>query len=129
MTTLREELIRAKNTADEERFQKENNERKLKDLELKINNICNTGVMEVKDTRKFPSDEVENLKKQLRAMKEEVEELQTMTNEKTDEVQEYRVKYLQAQQQVEELRREIDVIEFDNKQVSDQIQIEIQKMK
>ncbi|XP_039763755.1 myosin-9-like [Pararge aegeria] len=129
MTTLREELIRAKNTADEERFQKENYERKLKDLELKINNICNTGVMEVKDTRKFPSDEVENLKKQLRAMKEEVEELQTMTNEKTDEVQEYRVKYLQAQQQVEELRREIDVIEFDNKQVSDQIQIEIQKMK
>lgn len=37
--------------------------------------------------------------------------------------------YLQAQQQVEEMKRQIDLIEFDNKQVSDQIQIEIQKMK
>lgn len=37
--------------------------------------------------------------------------------------------YLQAQQQVEEAKRQHDVIEFDNKQVSDQIQLEIQKMK
>lgn len=37
--------------------------------------------------------------------------------------------YLQAQQHVEELKRQLDVIELDNKQVSDQIQIEIQKMK
>lgn len=39
------------------------------------------------------------------------------------------MQYLQAQQQVEELKHQLDVIEFDNKQVSDQIQVEIQKMK
>nr|XP_026500842.1 outer dense fiber protein 2-like isoform X2 [Vanessa tameamea] len=83
ISRLREELVRAKNAAEEERFEREKYERKLKDLELKLNNICSPEIMN----------------------------------------------YLQAQQQVEEMKRQIDVIEFDNKQVSDQIQIEIQKMK
>lgn len=48
MSQLREELIRAKNLADEERFQREKYERKLKDLELKLNNICHTDITEVK---------------------------------------------------------------------------------
>ncbi|XP_045783827.1 outer dense fiber protein 2-like isoform X1 [Maniola jurtina] len=128
VSQLREELIRAKNTADEERFQREKSERKLRDLETKLNGICSRGADEVKETRKT-SDEVANLKKQLRSLREEMEELKTTASEKSDEVQEYRVKYLQAQQQVEELRRQIDVMELDNKQVSDQIQIEIQRMK
>ncbi|XP_050361019.1 outer dense fiber protein 2-like [Nymphalis io] len=126
ISRLREELIRAKNSADEERFAREKYERKLKDLELKLNNIC---CPEMNDSRKFPNDEITTLKKQLRDMKEESEELKMSLNEKMEESQEYRVKYLQAQQQVEEMKRQIDVIEFDNKQVSDQIQIEIQKMK
>ncbi|XP_069364683.1 outer dense fiber protein 2-like isoform X1 [Maniola hyperantus] len=125
---LREDLIRAKNTADEERSQREKSERKLRDLETRLNSICSRGVVEVKETRKT-SDEVVNLKKQLRSLREEVEELKITATEKTDEVQEYRIKYLQAQQLVEELRRQIDVMEVDNKQVSDQIQIEIQRMK
>lgn len=37
--------------------------------------------------------------------------------------------YIQAQQEVEEYKRQLDILDFDNKQVSDQIQIEIQKMK
>lgn len=37
---LREELIQAKTSAEEERFQRLKYEGKLKDLELKINNIC-----------------------------------------------------------------------------------------
>ncbi|OWR51917.1 myosin-10-like [Danaus plexippus] len=126
---LREELIRAKNTADEERFQKEKYEQKLKDLEGKLNSICNVETLEIKESRKFPTEDVTSLKKQIRDLTEDIEDLKQSLNEKTEQTQEYRVKYLQAQQQVEELRRQIDVIEYDNKQVSDQIQIEIQKMK
>lgn len=44
MSKLREELIRAKNMADEERFQREKYESKLKDLEMKLNGIRCTGV-------------------------------------------------------------------------------------
>ncbi|XP_026500841.2 outer dense fiber protein 2-like [Vanessa tameamea] len=127
ISRLREELVRAKNAAEEERFEREKYERKLKDLELKLNNICSPEIMN--ESRKFPNDEITTLKKQLRDMREESEELKMSLNEKMEESQEYRVKYLQAQQQVEEMKRQIDVIEFDNKQVSDQIQIEIQKMK
>lgn len=36
---------------------------------------------------------------------------------------------MQAQQQVEELKQQLDIVEYENKQVSDHIHIEIQKMK
>ncbi|XP_049886287.1 lamin-A-like [Pectinophora gossypiella] len=128
VSKLREELIRAKNAADEERFQREKYENKLKDLEVKLNGIC--CVTEIKEPRKGTNDaEVSNLKIQIRDLKDELEETRLTVNEKNDQVQEYRIKYLQAQQQVEELKRQLDVVDFDNKQVSDQIQIEIQKMK
>lgn len=45
MSKLREELIRAKNIADEERFKREKYESKLQDLEMKLNGICCTGVV------------------------------------------------------------------------------------
>lgn len=45
MSKLREELIRAKNMADEERFKREKYETKLLDLEMKLNGICCTGVV------------------------------------------------------------------------------------
>ncbi|CAB3225942.1 unnamed protein product [Arctia plantaginis] len=130
ITKLRQELITAENAAGEERLQREKYEAKLKDLEQKLNNICTTGMIsEIKESRKISDEEVASLKIQIRDMKEEMEELKITMTEKTEQLQDYRAKYLQAQQHVEELKRQLDVIELDNKQVSDQIQIEIQKMK
>lgn len=43
MMKLREDLIRAKNTAEEERFQRIKYEARLKGLELKLNDICAAG--------------------------------------------------------------------------------------
>ncbi|XP_030021661.1 centrosomal protein of 89 kDa isoform X1 [Manduca sexta] len=127
---LREELIKAKNNADQERLKREKYEKKLKDLELKLNNICYTGMLaEAKDSRKINDEEVSILKKQMRDLKDELEESKLIVAEKSEQLQEYRVKYLQAQQEVEELKRQFDVVESDNKQVSDQLQIEIQRMK
>ncbi|CAG4955496.1 unnamed protein product [Colias eurytheme] len=127
ISKLREELIRAKNAADEERFEREKYEGKLKDLESKLNTICNVCIVE--DSRKKSNEEVTTLKNKLRDMEEEAEEMKVTITEKNEQLQDYRIKYLQAQQQVEELKRQLDLIEYDNKQVSDQIQIEIQKMK
>ncbi|XP_026318393.1 interactor of constitutive active ROPs 5-like [Hyposmocoma kahamanoa] len=131
MSKLREELIRAKNTADEERFKREKYETKLQDLEMKLNGICCTGVVfdAKQESKKHTESEVTNLKSQLRDLKDELEELRLTVTEKTEQLQEYRVKYLQAQQQVEELKRQLDVVDYDSKQVSDHIQLEIQKMK
>ncbi|XP_068620215.1 outer dense fiber protein 2-like [Battus philenor] len=130
ISKLREELARAKNVADEERSQRQKYETKLKDLELKLNNICTTALAsEKKESRKAVDEEILRLKTQIRDTKEELEEMRITVNEKTEQLQDYRLKYLQAQQQVEELKRQLDLYEYDNKQVSDQIQIEIQKMK
>lgn len=53
MSKLREDLIRAKNAADEERFQREKVERKLKDLELKLNSICTQETVDVRNIYLF----------------------------------------------------------------------------
>ncbi|KAG6446542.1 hypothetical protein O3G_MSEX004490 [Manduca sexta] len=83
----------------------------------------------MEDSRKINDEEVSILKKQMRDLKDELEESKLIVAEKSEQLQEYRVKYLQAQQEVEELKRQFDVVESDNKQVSDQLQIEIQRMK
>ncbi|CAF4751170.1 unnamed protein product [Pieris macdunnoughi] len=127
ISKLREDLIKAKTAAEEERFQREKYEGKLKDLEIKLNGLCSNTLIE--DTRKKSNEELTSLKKQLRGMAEEAEEMKITIAEKDEQLQEYRLKYLQAQQQVEEYKRQFDLIEYDNKQVSDQIQVEIQKMK
>ncbi|XP_052752678.1 golgin subfamily A member 3-like [Galleria mellonella] len=130
VSKLREELVRIKNVADQERFLREKYETRLKDLELKLNTIrCPDIKADTKEVQRFSEGEVTAMKMQIRDLKEEMEEMKITLVEKNEQLQEYRVKYLQAQQQVEELKRQLDVIEFDNKHVSDQIQIEIQKMK
>ncbi|KAJ2954247.1 hypothetical protein O0L34_g2494 [Tuta absoluta] len=132
VSKLREDLIRAKNAADEEKFKREKYETQLRDLEGKLNGLCCAGlnsIPEVKELRKIADGEVLNLKSQIRDLKEELEETKLTLNEKSDELQDYRVKYLHAQQQVEELRRQQEVMDFENKQVSEQVQLEIQKMK
>lgn len=100
---LREELIRAKNAADEERFQREKYEAKLKDLELKLNNICCSGMIaEIKETKKHSDEEMTVLKTQVRDMREETEELKITLVEKTEQLQEYRMK-MQFQEKLQEL--------------------------
>ncbi|KOB67095.1 Uncharacterized protein OBRU01_20273, partial [Operophtera brumata] len=115
VSRLRDELIRAKNTADEERLQRFKYEAKLKDFELKINDICCAGKTYDSTEYQKVSNEVVALKTQLRDMKEDAEEMRITVDEKSEQLQEYRVKYLQAQQQVEELKRTLDVMEFDKK--------------
>lgn len=58
-----------------------------------------------------------------------MDEMQLNEVKKTEELQEYRVKYLQAQQEVEELKKQIHVMELDNKQVSNLIQTEVQTVR
>lgn len=51
--------------------------------------------------------------------------MEDQQNQLTD----YRNKYLQAQQQVEEQRRQIDMMELENNRVSEQVNLEIQRVK
>ncbi|XP_045531093.1 outer dense fiber protein 2-like isoform X3 [Pieris brassicae] len=94
ISKLREDLIKAKTAAEEERFQREKYEGKLKDLEVKLNGLCSSTLIE--DTRKKSNEELTSLKKQLRGMGEEVEEMKVTIAEKDEQLQEYRLKLVLA---------------------------------
>ncbi|XP_047524145.1 outer dense fiber protein 2-like isoform X4 [Pieris napi] len=100
ISKLREDLIKAKTAAEEERFQREKYEGKLKDLEVKLNGLCSNTLIE--DTRKKSNEELTSLKKQLRAMGEEAEEMKITIAEKDEQLQEYRLK-MQFQEKLQEL--------------------------
>ncbi|CAG4939922.1 unnamed protein product [Parnassius apollo] len=100
---LREDLIRAKNVADEERFQRQKYEMKLKDLELKLNSICTTALAsEKKESQKIADEEISSLKIQVRDAKEEIEEMRITVREKNEQLEEYRLK-IQFQEKLQEL--------------------------
>ncbi|KAL4717812.1 hypothetical protein ACJJTC_000961 [Scirpophaga incertulas] len=130
ITRLREDLMKAKYVAEDERIKREKYEAKLKDLEEQLYNICRSDTSSLsKVYRKLNENETNSMKTQIRDLKDELDELRLTLADKTEQLQEYRVKYLQAQQQVLEQKRQLTDMEYDNKQVSEQIQMEIQKMK
>ncbi|KAK7868195.1 hypothetical protein R5R35_003058 [Gryllus longicercus] len=68
-------------------------------------------------------------KQRFREAQDELEELRALIQDQTTQLEDYRNKYLQAQQQVEEQRRQIDVMEMENSRISDQVNLEIQRVK
>ncbi|XP_059054473.1 outer dense fiber protein 2-like [Achroia grisella] len=127
---LREELIRVKNVADQERFLREKYEGRLKDLEQKLYSICGTETkVDSKEAQMFSEEEVYNIKMKMKDLREEIEDMKLIVVEKDEQLKEYRTKYLQAQQLVEELKNQLTGFEVDNIRVSEQIANEIQCMK
>ncbi|KAG8232140.1 hypothetical protein J437_LFUL012150 [Ladona fulva] len=69
------------------------------------------------------------LEQQLREAKDEIEELNVKQQESAYQEEYYRGKYLLAQQQVEEQRRQIDLMDADNKRITQQVEEEMQRVK
>lgn len=65
----------------------------------------------------------------MRESQDELDELRSIVGDQTAQLDDYRNKYLQAQQIVEEQRRQIDVMEMENQRISDQVNLEIQRVK
>lgn len=58
-----------------------------------------------------------------------MEELRALLQDQQGQLDDYRNKYLQAQQQVEEQRRQIDMMEMENNRIAEQVNLEIQRVK
>ncbi|XP_047524148.1 outer dense fiber protein 2-like isoform X7 [Pieris napi] len=115
ISKLREDLIKAKTAAEEERFQREKYEGKLKDLEVKLNGLCSNTLIE--DTRKKSNEELTSLKKQLRAMGEEAEEMKITIAEKDEQLQEYRLKLVLAVNNLNQEKADKIKLFEDNKEI------------
>ncbi|XP_058790777.1 centrosome-associated protein CEP250 [Phymastichus coffea] len=68
-------------------------------------------------------------KQRYREVQDELEELRTMIRDQAAQIDDYRNKYLQAQQQVEEQLRQLDLMEMDNARMNENVTLEIGRVK
>ncbi|KAL4717444.1 hypothetical protein ACJJTC_000593 [Scirpophaga incertulas] len=128
---LRTELLKKKEELEKERCQHREVQNKLRELEMKFEGLTtHTNMLLGTKEQAFEQEvNVRALKQCYREAKEEIDELRILMKEQNEQLQDYRVKYLQAQQQVEEQRRQLDMMDMDNTRISEQINLEIQKVK
>ncbi|CAH0716357.1 unnamed protein product, partial [Brenthis ino] len=128
---LRTELLKKKEELEKERCQHREVQNKLRELEMKFEGLTtHTNMMLGTKEQAFEQEvNVRALKQCYREAREEIDELRTLMKEQNNQLQDYRVKYLQAQQLVEEQRRQMDMMDMDNTRISEQINLEIQRVK
>ncbi|XP_037867877.1 paramyosin [Bombyx mori] len=128
---LRAELVKKKEELEKERCQHRETQNKLRELEMKFEGLAtHTNMLMGSKEQAFEQEvNVRALKQCYREAREEIDELRTLMKEQNDQLQDYRVKYLQAQQLVEEQRRQMDMMDMDNTRISEQINLEIQRVK
>ncbi|XP_046833716.1 uncharacterized protein LOC124430761 [Vespa crabro] len=68
-------------------------------------------------------------KERFRKAQDELEELRSLIQDQAAQLEDYRNKYLQAQQQVEEQRRQLDLMEMDNARMNENVTLEIGRVK
>ncbi|KRT83121.1 hypothetical protein AMK59_4802, partial [Oryctes borbonicus] len=100
---------------------------------------CSRLLKEFKDAKKLVGigkEQTTELEQQLsvakqryREVKDELEEVRALVEEHKAQMEEYRNKYMQAQQTVEEQRRQIDMMELENARIGEQVNLEIQRVK
>ncbi|EZA46509.1 hypothetical protein X777_00086, partial [Ooceraea biroi] len=64
-------------------------------------------------------------KQRFRESQDELDELRSLIQDQAAQLEDYRNKYLQAQQQVEEQRRQLDLMEMDNARMNENVTLEI----
>ncbi|CAG9558674.1 unnamed protein product [Danaus chrysippus] len=128
---LRTELLKKKEELEKERCQHREVQNKLRELEMKFEGLTtHTNMLLGTKEQAFEQEvNVRALKQCYREAREEIDELRTLMKEQNNQLQDYRVKYLQAQQLVEEQRRQMDMMDMDNTRISEQINLEIQRVK
>ncbi|CAH0401855.1 unnamed protein product [Chilo suppressalis] len=128
---LRTELLKKKEELEKEKCQHREVQNKLRELEMKFEGLAtHTNMLLGTKEQAFEQEiNVRALKQCYREAREEIDELRLLMKEQNEQLQDYRVKYLQAQQMVEEQRRQMDMMDMDNTRISEQINLEIQKVK
>ncbi|XP_011495617.1 PREDICTED: uncharacterized protein LOC105360420 [Ceratosolen solmsi marchali] len=68
-------------------------------------------------------------RQRFREAQDELEELRSMIRDQAAQLDDYRNKYLQAQQQVEEQKHQMDLMEMDNARMNENVTLEINRVK
>ncbi|XP_045783931.1 kinesin-like protein KIF7 isoform X2 [Maniola jurtina] len=128
---LRTEMLKKKEELEKERCQHREVQNKLRELEMKFEGLTTQTNMALGSKEQAFEQEinVRALKQCYREAREEIDELRLLMKEQNNQLQDYRVKYLQALQIIEEQRKQIEMMDMDNTRISEQINLEIQRVK
>ncbi|XP_048488569.1 CAP-Gly domain-containing linker protein 1-like [Plutella xylostella] len=128
---LRADLLATKEELEKERCQHREVLNKLRELEMKFEGLATqtNNMFGSKEQAYEHEVSVRTLKQCYKEAREEIEELRLLMKEQNEQLQDYRVKYLQAQQLVEEQKKQLDMMDMDNTRISEQINLEIQQVK
>uniref|UniRef100_A0A1Y1LZZ3 Uncharacterized protein n=1 Tax=Photinus pyralis TaxID=7054 RepID=A0A1Y1LZZ3_PHOPY len=128
---LRADTEKLKQNAKDAEEARKMAEDKVKEYERDVKNFRSeqTKLIGSKEQLIEQEQQLNVAKQRFRDVQDELEELRALIQDQQAQLDDYRNKYLQAQQQVEEQRRQIDVMEMENNRISEQVNLEIQRVK
>ncbi|CAH1956754.1 unnamed protein product [Acanthoscelides obtectus] len=131
VSTLRAENQNLKEAVDKERANLKVYKDKIKKHEEDIRSLMGDRGKGagLKDRILELEKELADAKQTFREAQDELEQLRSKVQDQQQQMDDYRNRYLEAQQQVEEQRRQIDLMELENVRISEQINMEIQRVK
>ncbi|XP_046465329.1 myosin heavy chain, fast skeletal muscle [Neodiprion pinetum] len=131
VSVLRTESEKTKQEARDAKEDKERAENKLIDLEERLK-LCEAEKNKLAGSKEQLVEQEQALlvaKQRFREAQDELEELRSLIQDQASQLEDYRNKYLQAQQQVEEQRRQLDLMEMDNARMNENVTLEIGRVK
>ncbi|XP_044269429.1 outer dense fiber protein 2 [Tribolium madens] len=128
---LRADNEKLKATAKEAEEARKTLEDRVKELErtLKSFKTDNNKFLGSKEQLIEQEQQLAVAKQRFREAQDELEELRSFIQDQQGQLDDYRNKYLEAQQEVEEQKRHIDMLEMDANRVNEQVNLEIQRVK
>ncbi|CAH0547664.1 unnamed protein product [Brassicogethes aeneus] len=104
-------------------------EDKVKVLEEELRKLSGKGTGTPKENIMELEQELKVARQRFREAQDELDELRALIEDQQTQLDDYRNKYIVAQQEVEEQRRQIDMMEMENNRISEQVNLEIQRVK
>ncbi|XP_039309290.1 uncharacterized protein LOC105201905 isoform X2 [Solenopsis invicta] len=131
VSCMRTEAEKLKQDTREAKEEKERMEIKLIDVQERLKFLeAEKGKFEGHKEHLIEQEQALMVAKQrFREAQDELEELRSLIQDQAIQLEDYRNKYLQAQQQVEEQRRQLDLMEMDNARMNENVTLEIGRVK
>ncbi|KAJ2954158.1 hypothetical protein O0L34_g2386 [Tuta absoluta] len=128
---LRSELMKKKEELEKERCMHKEAVNKLRNMELRFEGL-KTSANAMLGTKEQELDQevnVRTLRASYKEARDEIDELRILIKEQNEQLQDYRVKFLEATQLAEGQKKQIDLLALDNSRISEQINLEVQRVK
>ncbi|XP_043285787.1 uncharacterized protein [Venturia canescens] len=131
VSCMRTEMDKMKQDAREAKEERGRAESRLSEIQERMK-IAQTDKSRFHGSREQAVEQEQALlvaKQRYREAQDELEELRSLIQDQANQLEDYRNKYLQAQELVEEQRRQLELMEMDNARMNENVNLEIGRVK